>query len=168
MTRPPLVPEIVDDGPLPADILALQRLARLLDQAVAVPGTTRRVGLDPLLGLLPGIGDFVSSGLALVIVHGALRHRVPSRKVWRMLANVLLDGVVGTVPVFGDIIDALYTSNVKNAELLVKHRDATRPPRSGREVAGVLALAALATLIAVGLAVFGVALALAWLFRQIF
>src|SRR5512143_2382451 len=100
-----LVPEVVDDRTLPADLQALVRLARLLDQALPIPGTSRRVGLDPILGLIPGLGDVVSAALSLAIVHGALRHRVPGRKVARMVWNVLLDAVAGSVPVLGDLFD---------------------------------------------------------------
>jgi hypothetical protein len=162
----PLVPEIVDDGPLPRDVSALVRLARLLDAAIPVPGTSRSVGLDPILGLVP-VGDVVSAVLSLAIVHGALKYRVPARKVWRMVVNLLLDTAVGAVPVLGDIFDVFYTANLSNAEILVRNRDTTRPPRSGVEVAGVLALVSMAVLGVLAAALFGVAAAIAWALRAV-
>jgi hypothetical protein len=153
--------------PLPPDLVALVRLARLLDQAVRVPGTSRRVGLDPVLGLVPGIGDVVSAVLSLAIVHGALRHRVPGRKIGRMLWNLVVDTVVGAVPLLGDLFDALFTANVMNVEILLDHRDETRPPRSGGEVAGVLALVALALFAVLGATLVGLALLVAWAVRSV-
>jgi len=161
-----LRPEVLPQGAPPPDVEALVRLARLLDQALPVPGTSRRVGLDPLLGLVPGVGDLVSAVLSLAIVHGALKHRVPARHVWRMIGNLLTDTVVGAVPVLGDVFDALFTANVSNVKILLAHRDAARPARSGREVAGVLGLIALVTFAALLAALFGVAMLLAWIVKS--
>jgi uncharacterized protein DUF4112 len=158
----------VNGATLPPDLQALERLARLLDEAVPIPGTRQRVGLDPLLGLVPGVGDVVSAVLSLAIVHGALRHRVPARVVWRMVWNLLLDTAVGSVPVAGDVFDAFFRANRMNADLLLAHRDAARPPRRPGEVAGVIALIALVTLAVLALALAGVALLVAWAVKGLF
>src|ERR1041385_9360106 len=79
------------DEVLPPDLLALQRFATLMDEAVAIPGTNRRVGLDAALGLVPAVGDVIAGVLSAWIVIGALRHRVPMRKVLRMLFNILAE-----------------------------------------------------------------------------
>ena len=130
----PIIPEIVE--PLPPDLLALTRFARLMDEAVAVPGTNRRVGLDAALGLIPGLGDVVGALLSTWIVVGALRWRVPLWRIARMVANILVDLIFGAVPVVGDIFDFLFEENVMNLKILLRHRDRTRPPRTMMEVAG--------------------------------
>lgn len=141
------IPEIVE--PLPPDLMALVRFARLMDEAVAVPGTNRRVGLDAALGLIPGVGDVVGALLSTWIVFGALRWRVPLWRIAGMVANILIDLVFGSVPVVGDIFDFLFEENVMNLKTLLRHRDRTQPPRRLREVAG--------TVIVIVLVILGVA-----------
>ena len=136
-----IIPEVVvPDGELPRDLIALRRFAWLLDEAVPIPGTRRRVGLDAGLGLIPGIGDAIGAILSTWIVIGALRHRVPARKVVRMLFNIIIDLVIGALPVVGDVFDFLFEENVMNLDLLFRHRDRTRPPRSLGSIAGAALL----------------------------
>lgn len=147
-----IIPEVVPpERPLSPDLEALQRVARLLDEAVTIPGTRRRVGLDAALGVIPWLGDVVGAVMSAWILAGALRHRVPKRKLGRMVLNVLADLVIGAIPVAGDLFDALFPQNVSNVKLLIDHRDASRPPRSYREIA-LVAAALVAALLAVGLA----------------
>lgn len=119
-------------------------MAVLLDDSVAIPGLRRRVGLDAALGLVPWLGDLVGALMSAWILAGAVRHRVPKRKLARMAANVLADLVVGAVPVAGDLFDALFQQNVGNVKILLEHRDSSRPPRSygeiGLTIAGIVAL----------------------------
>lgn len=95
-----------------------KRVAWLLDEAIRIPGTNRRVGLDPILGLLPFIGDFVTVFFSLYIVFEAVLAGVRKRTIVRMLVNIGLDVVLGSVPVVGDIFDATWKANVKNRKLL--------------------------------------------------
>jgi hypothetical protein len=130
------IPEVVEpDEKLPPDLVALRRFAYFMDEAVAIPGTRFRVGLDAAIGLIPGFGDVAGGLLSTWIIIGALRHRVPTSKVLRMLFNVLGDIVVGSVPLIGDLIDFLFEENVINLKLLLRHRDRTRPPRKMGEIA---------------------------------
>ena len=150
-------------GPLPKDLLALQRFAVLMDEQFAIPGLGTRVGLDALIGLVPGVGDVGGALLSSWIILGALRHRVPAVHVLRMVLNVALDTVVGTVPVIGDVFDVLFKENVDNVAMIVRYRDATRPPRGA---AGIWLAAAgiAASLIALFLATLLAAVrALSWL-----
>jgi hypothetical protein len=99
----------------------LRRWARLFDSAFRVPGTNLTFGLDPLIGLIPGIGDLVSPVFSLLIIwHGAKLH-VPKVVLARMVLNALIDGVVGTVPVIGDALDFAWKANDWNMALLERH-----------------------------------------------
>jgi len=135
-TKKVFIPEVVEpDEKLPPDLVALRRFAYLMDEAVAIPGTRFRVGIDAAIGLIPGFGDLAGGLLSTWIIIGALRHRVPTSKVLRMLFNVLGDIVVGSVPLIGDVIDFLFEENVINLNLLLRHRDRSRPPRKVGEIA---------------------------------
>jgi hypothetical protein len=133
--------EVVEpDEKLPQDLLALRKFAYLMDQAFPIPGTNIRVGLDAVLGLIPGIGDVMGAMLSTWIIAGALRHRVPARVILRMIGNVAIDLTFGAIPVAGDVFDFLYEENMKNMRLLEKHRDRTRPPRRSSEITLILGL----------------------------
>jgi uncharacterized protein DUF4112 len=108
----------------------LRRWAGLLDNAFRVPGTQIRFGLDPILGLFPGIGDLATPVLSvLILVHGA-RVRVPKVVLARMVLNALIDFVVGAIPVLGDLFDFGWKSNAWNLALLERHaRPGVRPTR---------------------------------------
>ena len=135
------IPEVIEaDDKLPPDLLALRRFAMLMDEAVAIPGTNRRIGLDAALGLIPTVGDVIAGVMSAWIIIGALRHRVPMRKVLRMLFNVVLDIIVGAVPVLGDFFDFLFEENMMNMRLLMQYRDRARPPRSIAQIAGAAML----------------------------
>ena len=127
----PIIPEVIEpDEKLPRDLVALRKFAYLMDEAVRIPGTRRGIGLDAALGFIPGIGDVIAALLSVWIVIGALRHRVPLRKVTVMIFNVLLDMLVGEIPVLGDIFDIAFEENLINMRMLLAHRDRSRPPRS--------------------------------------
>lgn len=118
------------EEPLPRDLAALRRFATLMDEQFAIPGLRQRIGLDALLGFVPGVGDVGGALLSSWIILGALRHRVPAIHILRMVLNVAVDTMVGSVPVLGDIFDILFKENVDNVELIFRHRDPTRPPRN--------------------------------------
>ena len=104
------------------DPLARARaLTRLLDNAARVPGTSFRVGLDPVLGLVPGLGDVAGAVLSGYVVILASRHGAPTAVLVRMLGNVVIDTVGGTIPVVGDLFDAGWKSNSRNLALLEQH-----------------------------------------------
>ncbi len=96
----------------------LDALATLLDTAVLIPGTNIRFGLDGLIGLVPGIGDTITTVLSLFIVHEAYQLGAPRRVIARMIANVALDGVVGSVPLVGDAFDVMWRANKRNMRIL--------------------------------------------------
>ena len=98
----------------------LRRLAVLLDTAVRLPGGIR-VGADSIVGLAPCIGDAVTTAMAAYIVYEAHRLGLPTHKLWRMAANVAIDGLVGAVPVIGDIFDLAFKANVRNLRIIEEH-----------------------------------------------
>lgn len=131
-----IIPEVVEpDEALPPDLVALRRFAYLMDEAVAIPGTRRRVGIDAGLSLVPGVGEVVGGILSAWIIVGALRHRVPMRRVMRMVLYVLLDMSIGSIPVLGTVFDWLFEENVINLNALLRWRDRRHPPRSIGEIA---------------------------------
>lgn len=96
----------------------IDALATLLDTAFLIPGTDVRFGLDALIGLIPGIGDAITSLMSLYIVHEARQLGAPGHIVIRMLANVVLDGFVGAIPIAGDAFDVFWRANRRNMRLL--------------------------------------------------
>jgi hypothetical protein len=117
-----------------------------MDEAVRIPGTKRRVGLDAGLSLIPGVGEVIGALLSAWIIVGAMRHRVPFLRIFRMVVYVLLDMTLGSVPIAGTIFDWLFEENVINLNALILHRDRTRPPRSFGSIA-VAAIAIFAVLL---------------------
>lgn len=94
------------------------KLAHLLDNAFRVPGTQWRIGWDSLIGIIPGVGDVLTTGVSLWIVSEAKRLGAPGGLQLRMLWKLLLDMVFGSVPLIGDVFDAGYKANVRNVQLL--------------------------------------------------
>jgi hypothetical protein len=148
-------------GELPKDLVAVQKMANLLDRAVTIPVINVQVGWDAVVGLVPGAGDVVGGVMSTSVLLAALRHRVPLRVVWRMAVNTLVDMGVGSVPVVGDVLDVVLKNNVRNVELLMQHRDGTQPPRElpamvKAVVAGVVGTAAVGTAALAWLMVWGI------------
>ena len=106
-------------APMPAETLArLRKLAWLLDSSVRVPGTRFRVGLDSLLGLIPGVGDVLGTAVSAYLLHAAWRHGVPNPVLGKMALNVAADLAAGAVPILGDVFDAAWKANSRNVALL--------------------------------------------------
>ncbi len=110
------------------DDQSLERLASLLDDIFRIPGTNLRFGLDPIIGLIPGIGDLVSGLASSLIIFAAWQRGLPRVTIARMVANVALDSLLGSMPLAGDLFDAAWKSNRKNMDLL--QRDSTIRRRS--------------------------------------
>ena len=104
-------------------IARLDGLATLLDTAFVIPGTNIRFGIDAMMGLVPGIGDAITTAMSLYIVHEARQLGAPRHLIARMLANVALDGVVGAVPFLGDAFDVMWRANRRNMTLLRNYLD---------------------------------------------
>lgn len=131
-------------------------LAKFMDTAFVIPGTKIRFGFDALIGLFPGVGDAVGALISSVLIAQAARMGVPKIIVARMAGNVLLNSIIGAIPILGDVFSVFFKSNVRNHELLKQH--AGQPRSSTLQdwvfVVGLLtALVVCLSLIVVGIAV---------------
>jgi hypothetical protein len=99
----------------------LDRLSRLLDIAFTIPFTRIRFGVDAIIGLIPGFGDWAGVGLSSLIVIEAIRIGIPRALLARMIVNVAIEGAMGFVPVAGDVIDIFWRANRQNMKLLRDH-----------------------------------------------
>ena len=110
-------------------------LATLLDSSIPIPGTRKRIGLDPLLGLVPFVGDFAGALLSGYIVLAAASAGAPTFTLIRMILNVGIDTLIGSVPLLGDFFDAAWKSNAMNVALFEKFVVAnTGQGRSAKEI----------------------------------
>ncbi len=154
-------------GTAPASLKRLQRMSHVLDKAIAIPGSDIRVGLDPILGLLPGGGDVVTGLLSVYIVFEAAKMGLPAPTLGRMGFNILLDVLSGTVPVLGDIFDVGWKANSQNVALIEKHVAAPTPSRAADKAFSILVITGLIALVIgmAALSVWVVAQLVALLFR---
>jgi hypothetical protein len=146
-------PQVTRLRPLTASqerrLAALRHGARLLDSAFVIPGLNVRLGLDPILGLLPGLGDLVSPLFTIGIILQARELGLPRIVQMRMILNVAIDALGGVVPVLGDLFDVAWKANDRNMVLLDRHAYEIHRPASGDWLfvgAAVVVLVALAVL----------------------
>jgi hypothetical protein len=104
-------------------------IAKLLDSAFVLPGTSIRIGLDPLLGLIPGIGDVISNLIGSSLLFLATRLGVPRIVIFRMALNIFINMALGIIPGIGDIFSFWFKSNIRNSHLLRRYCQA-QPPSS--------------------------------------
>lgn len=143
---------------MPDRALALQRakrIARLLDSAFSIPGTGIRVGLDPIIGLFPGFGDVAGGAMSAYIILVAGRLGAPTSVLLRMVLNIVVDTLVGSIPVLGDLFDVGWKSNTRNVALLEQFVDRPNAARrSSQAIAIALAVGALVLVVALGVGLF--------------
>lgn len=155
-----------DDGGKEArgrrDLDRLRAIARLFDQAFAIPGTRMRFGVDALFGLIPGLGDVAGALVAIFAMRVARNLGAPAAIQWHMLSNIAIDSLVGTVPVLGDLFDFAFKAQTRNLALLESWM--ASPQRAERRSRRGLVLIPLAILLVfIGLTVVGV-----WVLFQFF
>ena len=116
----------MSDPPPKVDKATISKwIAFLLDDLIKLPGTEKRIGLDPILGLIPGFGDFATSAAGLALLAAGAKKRVPKSVYLRMIANWALNALIGAIPILGDIFSFWYKSNRRNHVLLRAHLDET-------------------------------------------
>ena len=116
-----------------ASLARITAVAQLLDNAFLIPGLNRRIGLDAVIGLVPGIGDAVSAAISAYIVWEARRLGLPRWKIARMIGNVAVDTAIGIIPFAGDAFDMVFKANMRNLRIVEKHMK-----RGPREIDGVV------------------------------
>ena len=162
MARPtPLAPVPGIGTPERERLERLRRLGYLLDNSIPIPGTRFRIGLEAIVGLVPGVGDLVGGGFSLYIILQAARMGVPPSLLARMGWNLLVDVAVGAIPFLGDLFDAGFKANMRNLALLERHAQGPgEARRASRRFVAVLAVLLVLVLVgAFALAVFLVQLA---------
>ncbi len=104
-----------------------QALAQFLDASLTIPGTSIKIGLDPIIGLIPGIGDLISNGIGSSLLFLATKAGVPRIVILRMSLNIVINMAVGAIPIIGDLFSIWFKSNLQNAQLLHRHSQTTTP-----------------------------------------
>lgn len=119
------------DLPLGSDPMSIRRrieaLERVMEGALALPGTSRKVGLDAIVGLVPVAGDVVAAALGLYLVWEARNLGMSKWQLARMTANVGIDTAIGAIPIAGDLFDFVFRSNSRNLRIIRKHLDKHHP-----------------------------------------
>ncbi|MBD2745156.1 DUF4112 domain-containing protein [Microvirga sp. BT688] len=122
-------------GPGREDAMArITLVANLMDSAFLIPGLNRRVGLDAVLGLVPGIGDALSAAISSYIIWEARQLGLPRWKIARMIGNVAVDTAIGAIPFAGDVFDVVFKSNQRNLRIIHEHLGT--PKRGPKEIDG--------------------------------
>ncbi len=112
----------------------IERVTRALDELVRVPGTSIRVGLDPVVGLIPVVGDAVAAGVGIWVIAEASRFGLPRVVLGRMVVNLIVDLGLGAIPLLGDLYDVVLRSNTRNLELFRRHALEPEASTSGHRV----------------------------------
>ena len=115
--------EILAPGDMPSESAQetferLDKLSKLLDTAILIPGTNIRFGVDALIGLVPVVGDMISTAMSSWLIYEAHRLGISRLALWRMLGNLAIDGVVGAIPFLGDAFDVAFRANRRNLRIL--------------------------------------------------
>ena len=137
-------------------------LAELLDQRFTIPGTSIRIGLDPIIGLIPGVGDTLANLAGSAILLIGAQFRLPKVVLLRMALNVALNTLIGAIPVVGDLFSIWFRSNVRNVRLLERYGT-----RQGQKAAPADWLFVIAVIAGLLLLLIGVVVGLSWVIRQL-
>lgn len=140
------VPEQLDSK-RQRSLARLDKLAWFLDDSIPIPFSRFRVGFDALIGIVPGVGDLVTTGISLWMIAVAVRNGAPKNIVGKMLGNTLVEFVVGIVPGIGDLFDAAFKANKRNMKLLRTHLEPEPPKTNNKLLWLIVVLAGSAALI---------------------
>ncbi|HEX5707373.1 MAG TPA: DUF4112 domain-containing protein [Pyrinomonadaceae bacterium] len=148
---------------------SLDELSRWMDGLFRIPGTGWRIGLDALVGLVPGVGDMATTAVSFYILAAGVRYRVSKATLLRMGINIGIDYVVGSVPFVGDLFDAAWKSNHKNVQLLKERATVSaEEARRGRASDWLFVIVVMLVLLALlGLSIALSLYILSWLFGKL-
>lgn len=134
---------------MPAAPRDIAKLAHLMDTSIPLPFIRKRIGIDGILGFIPGVGDGIGTLVSTYIVARAAHMGIPRSILLQMAANVVIDTVVGSIPLVGDLFDIGWKANVRNLHLLERHLNQPEHQRRRSRVfvAGVIGGLALAALV---------------------
>ncbi len=134
------------------DMKWVDRISHLMDSRFRIPGTRFRFGLDPILGLLPGVGDAASLAVSGVLIYHMARFGASRKLVIMMAGNVMLDALLGSIPILGNIFDFFSKANERNIRLLKRHYQEGKYQGSGT---GILVVVGIILIALIGLIVYG-------------
>lgn len=137
-------------------------VADLLDRRFTIPGTSIRIGFDPIFGLIPGVGDTIASLVGTFILFLAAQAQLPKIVLVRMSLNIALNGMIGTIPVFGDLFSVWFKSNVRNVELLEQYAVGDRRTSTAGDWVFVIGL-----LLGIVLLIVGAVVGIVWLIARV-
>lgn len=142
------------------DLRWVDQLSDLMDSRFQLPGTRFRFGLDPILGLIPGIGDAVSLAVSGLLISYMYRHGASGKALVKMIGNVLLDAIIGSIPILGSIFDFAYKANERNIRIMKEHYHEGKHQGSGK---GILIIVGVLIFVFIGLIIWGTWELIAWL-----
>ena len=142
----------------------LEKISRLMDSKFTVPGTKFKFGVDPVLGLIPGVGDALTFGVSSYLIYHMYRYGASNKLVVLMMLNVIVDTVIGSIPVLGGIFDFFYKANDRNVRLMKQYYEEGRHRGSGKWIIIVAVILFLAIFAGV---IYLIYLLLSWLWMLV-
>src|SRR4051812_5653122 len=115
------MPQHKQPSNIPPQLKRIARFVKLMDSEFRIPGTRLTFGLDPLIGLVPILGDLIDYGISALLLIAMVQNGASGQAIAKMILNITIDGVIGLVPVAGRIFDVFYKANDKNLKLAVSH-----------------------------------------------
>lgn len=137
------------ETPLPKELRWIENISHLMDDKFRIPGTKIRFGLDPIIGLIPGMGDGASFMVSAFMILSMVRNGVSGQLAMKMVGNVVFDSLLGAIPFIGDLIDFGQKANTRNLKLLKAHQ--TTGENSGSGIGTLFGIAFLLILLFIGL-----------------
>ena len=137
----------------PASLQSFERISHLMDSKFEIPGTGIRFGLDPLLSLLPVLGDLITLVISSMLIYTMHNHGASRKVVIKMMLNAGLDTLIGAIPLVGTVFDVFYRSNERNVKLLKEHYFEGKHQGSGK---GLLAIIFLIAILIIAAVVYGI------------
>ena len=111
----------IDGKEIPASLQQIAKVVKLMDSQFRIPGTKFTFGLDPIIGLIPGLGDLIDYGVSAYLMVAMIRNGASGRAVAKMLINITIDGLVGVIPFLGRFFDIFFKANRRNLVLAIEH-----------------------------------------------